>query len=763
MCFWSALRLLRSRLPPVGEFPSILAHLGLVDQCLLQQRRIPYRRSSGLVKRQANFPVLVRERWWDLAIRVPCIVPGGIYTDLKRAGVIEEPYWGFNDMNYEWVAHENWTFYRDFKVPANLLRYNEVILVAHGIDTVCNVTLNGVALLEARNMFVRYEASVKSSLHRGRNRIRVQCESPVTYARRMHERQQAEYPVYPLCPSPAQGGQCHVNFIRKMPCSFGWDWAPSFPSTGIWKSIEIEAYDEVVIRDVTVTTTPQRRPRGGQKWIIELTVFYKRSTRAPRNGTIRTIKVEPWWPTGYGSQNLYCLNVTLYGKKESSQKTAMFGFRTVRINEDEIENTNGGTEFYFEINGVPIYAKGSNWVPADIFPERATSDYVEDLLISAKDANMNMLRVWGGGVYETDDFYDKADELGILIWQDMMFSTSLYPADSAFLQSVATEVEQQVRRLQRHPSLVVWVGNNENEEAMAYVWWDGVSDRMEQYVDDYKKLYVGTVKEVIDKEDTSRPFLPSTPSSGRLTARQGWISHDPNSHLSGDKHHYDYVANAWVPSSYPGARFVSEFGLQSYPSRETMKRVAAARMLTFPLSTFLDHRQHQMQGAEHVVSGIGLHFSLMLKGEPALTNKQKAYDVFAFLSQIVQAEGVRTGCEAFRRWRGHLLQAEGSGHNMGVLFWQLNDIWPAPSWSAIEYGGRWKMLQYFAKRFFSPVLVSPYVSDLSLRVFIINDHLRPLERAVLNLTIYKWSSFDPVYTKTLHLSVVSMIQKPDLK
>ncbi|XP_075749228.1 beta-mannosidase [Rhipicephalus microplus] len=423
------------------------------------------------------------------------------------SGIISEPYYGFNDVNYEWVALEDWTFYRSFIAPKDLLGQREIILVAHGIDTACEIVVNGIHLLSASNMFVRYEIDVKSLLKRSRfplgsedlrqsmptrhakprgeaergvlaassrptrcaasartptdndpelaqalmdmddqdtetqvssavdanedflspdevlqgestsdaenkekdsaeerddeakngqwqrkNTISVRCESPVKYAKRMHDSRRDAHPVYPLCPPAVQKGHCHVNWIRKMPCSFSWDWAPSFPSTGIWKPIRLEGSNGIIIRDVLVATIPQK-------------------------------------------------------------------------------DFDDGTAFYFVVNDIPVYAKGSNWVPPDIFPERIANDYVKELLLSVKEANMNMLRVWAGGVYETDYFYSLADELGILIWQDFMFSASLYPADQPFLQSVATEVQQQVRRLQYHPSLVVWAGNNENEDALASGWW----------------------------------------------------------------------------------------------------------------------------------------------------------------------------------------------------------------------------------------------------------------------------------------------------
>lgn len=721
------------------------------------------------------------------SIKIPATVPGGIYTDLKKHGLIGEPFYGFNDVEYEWIGKENWTFYRYFDVPSDLFGEERVSLVAHGIDTVCSVWLNDVLMFNTVNMYVRYSADVHTaSLREYGNSIRVSCESPVLYAQRKHEEHlRSAYPVYPLCPPAVQNGQCHVNFIRKMPCSFSWDWGPSFPSTGIWKSIGLEAYSGIIIRDVSVTPIPLR-PGSGAKWKIRVLAYYESALHEPTNGSVwlsldgkmlhskqvtikpaglvpatvdvavvipNEMEIELWWPSGYGSQRLYNLNVTIRVGTETAIKVSRFGFRTIDLNQDSVENSTMGTEFYFKINGVPIYAKGSNWIPADSFPERVTDEYVRDLLLSVKEANMNMLRVWGGGVYESDFFYDLADELGILIWQDMMFAVSLYPVDDAFLDNVALEIQQQVHRLQRHPSIVAWAANNENEEAIAYLWWPQMIARMLQYRRDYRRLYIDTVMAVIGKADVSRPFLSSSPSNGRVTSITSWISINPNSNNNGDTHYYNYLSNAWDPSTYPLSRFVSEHGLQSYPSRDTFLGAAPSSMITYPFSLFLDHRQHLRLGQLYLTRAIKQHFKFKTASKGAsVGSRSNAYDMISFLSQAHQAMGIRTAAETFRRWRSYL--KGGLGHNMGFLYWQLNDIWQAPSWASIEYGGRWKMLHYFAKRFFSPAIVSPYVdTDQSLRVFVVNDHSAPAKAALLSITQYKWTSFTPIATTTVNVTM----------
>ncbi|KAH7945806.1 hypothetical protein HPB49_015839 [Dermacentor silvarum] len=535
------------------------------------------------------------------------------------------------------------------------------------------------------------------------NSIVVSCESPVKYAFRKHRERRIMGPVLPTCPPPEQRGQCHVNMIRKMPCSFGWDWGPSFPSTGIWKPIELEAYDGAAIRDVTVTTVLQRMNDGVDRWVIEVGVFFTLSRRASKNGTI------------------------LISLDDTFLVTSAVNFNNLKDRRLPFEDYSGRVK-------VPV-----------VIPD---------------DANMNMIRVWGGGIYETDYFYSLADELGILIWQDLMFSVSLYPADKAFLRSVAVEVKQQVRRLQHHPCLIVWAGNNENEnDLFSDVWGDMIN-----FLDDYRKLYVYTVKTVIDREEMSRPFLSSSPSNGRdgspfflntsipahlsfNNVQDIWTRGSPNSETRGDVHFYQYWENSWEPSLYPIPRFVSEFGLLSYPSAETMGKVSPESTLVFPFSPFLASRQRHSGGYQELRRALEIHFGIFVL-DLNVSGTEDAYAMVSYLSQV----SVRTGCESFRRWRGYL-EHDGRGHTMGVLFWQLNDIWQAPSWSSIEYGGRWKMLHYFAKKFFSPVLVSPFINGTDLRVFVVNDKRFPLEDVSLSIIVYKWTSFVSSHSMGFRLTV----------
>ncbi|XP_077528350.1 beta-mannosidase-like [Haemaphysalis longicornis] len=712
------------------------------------------------------------------SISIPATVPGGIYTDLQKEGLIGEPYYGFNDVKYQWVGLENWTFTRKFQVPTSLLHERRVTLVAHGIDTVCSVRVNRVRVFKATNMFVRYTADVMDILARQRNNIEVSCESPVMYAQRKNaERNRTSYQLQPACPQHQQHGQCFVNLIRKMQCSFSWDWGPSFPSTGIWKPIELQGYSGVVIRDVLVTTRKDGALNDVNQWIVKLTLFYESSPKEGTEGSVITLlngnmrkygftvessrlhearadftlaipnaSVEPWWPSGYGKQKLYNLTIRVTVGAEVVEKTIRIAFRFVELNEDPVEGHMDAKEFYFKVNGVPIYAKGANWVPADVLPERATPEYVTDLLLSAKEANMNMLRVWGGGIYESDHFYDTADELGLLIWQDMMFASSQYPSDRDFLENVEVEVKQQVRRLHRHPSIVIWVGNNEIEETLSGGYW--ISEQ--KVLDDYRKLYIDTIMRVVEREDPSRPFVPSTPSNGRQPPTSSGFSGDPCSQTSGDTHYWNLGNDGWSPSEHLVSRFVSEHGVQSYPFKETFLSVANESSITYPFSEFLRHRQHGVDGEGRVIDNIRTKFRA-----PALERgirPHRAYEAVSYLSQVYQAMALRTAAEKYRRWRSYL--EGGIGHNMGFLYWQLNGIWQAPSWASIDYGGHWRMLHYFAKKFFSPVIVSPYTDRGDIKVYVINDKLTPITNASLKIYQHNWDTFSPVGARRVRVDVL---------
>ncbi|XP_075983148.1 beta-mannosidase [Anticarsia gemmatalis] len=699
-------------------------------------------------------------------------VPGGIYSDLQNAGVIGNILTGLNDIFTRWVSYDTWIYTGRFRVSDQDLKSRVIQLVFEGLDTVAFVELNGYPIGASNNMFVRYMFDINQEVQLGENELKITFVSPVEAARiRSHN----EF-TPPQCVPPEYHGECHANQLRKVQLSFGWDLAPAFPSIGIWKPVYIHVYDEAIIRSVLTHSQ-----KVGSTWHLRVVVRLETGVRpTPLKGILTaTIKVEGrqslrkwlylnttsrtdgtaeismdmqisenqvrlWWPNGYGEQPLYDLDVqmTTLDKQDITSKSVKVGFRTIQLIEDDAASILGnktdaglGLTFYFKVNGYPIFMKGSNWVPSHILPEYAISqnDVVDFLLDSARAAHMTMLRVWGGGIYETDYFYEKCDELGILIWQDLPFACAMYPIDRQFLQTVIEEVEQNVVRLQHHPSIALWVGNNENEAALRFNWFK-TSSNFALYKKEYVKLYVDTIRPIIEDLDPRRRYLVSSPSNGFKSEEEGYIANNPYDPHFGDTHYYNYLADNWDKSIYPKARFSSEYGLQSLPSMITLRTATNVTEDFHVNSTFCKARQHAPNGYAFISLQIQPHMKLN-ETDPAYFEK------FVFYSQITQAMAIKAESEFYR-------QSQADFYTMGAMYWQLNDVWQAPTWSGIEYGGRWKMLHYYAKNFFSPVLVSPmFKLTGDVDVYLINDRFEPINDAQIVVDVFNWGSFSPVSTK----------------
>ncbi|KAI5728246.1 hypothetical protein M8J77_013520 [Diaphorina citri] len=701
------------------------------------------------------------------SISTEATVPGGIYSDLRRGNILKEDvYYRDNDLKYRWVSKTGWTYSTEFEVTdKNFLALPNQFLVFHGVDTIATIYLNDKELGKTDNMFVRYRVDVKDKLQ-AKNKLSIVIGSPIVEADRISK--SLEHPVPPDCTPGSYNGECHINMLRKMQASFAWDWGPAMPSVGIWKSVELEGYHVARIRDILTDITYHEDLKSWHlsvrvileaglsqavvkaKLTAELAVG-KKPLRVdslvnaePGHGEIEVVstlmvpasEVELWWPNGYGEQPLYNLQITLASGVEMSTKSIKIGFRTVELIQDHVDpnHLEKGRYFYFEVNKVPIYSKGSNLIPVDILPERSNNEStIRDLLVSTKEANMNMLRVWGGGVYMSDYFYETCDELGILIWQDMMFACNNYPATPTFLQSVRSEISQTVRRIQHHPCIAVWAGNNEMEGATIQKWY--IRENPELYYKEYAELYVNTLKPIVLQYDPTRPYLTSSPTNGIESEKAKYaLADNPYSNIYGDTHNYDYYQNLWDPSTAPKSRFCSEFGIQSLPQLSTFQKVATEADLASWRTPFFDSRQHLAGGTGILESSVGHQFEI---GNLTL-------EYFAYLSQIYQAGAIKTITEQMRRDKG-VLREDGSGHNMGALYWQLNDVWQAPTWSSIDYDGNWKMLHYFARKFFAPVLISPVlnVSSRTLEVVLLNDPNRPLHNVTIVTESYAWNDTRP--------------------
>ncbi|XP_051945755.1 beta-mannosidase [Xyrauchen texanus] len=712
---------------------------------------------------------------WELvnsnsSVSLSAEVPGCVHTALQRQGFISDPYFRFNDLAYRWISLDNWTYITSFSVPAYARGKGRAVLVFEGVDTVSTISLNGVTIGKTDNMFRRYDFEVTGLLKDQDNILQVWLMSAVTYAsQRSHAHTQ--YRVPPTCPPPVQKGECHVNFIRKAQSSFSWDWGPSFPTLGIWKEVRLDVFN--TLRLLSFTTSP-KYDSNHASWQVDVELFF--DVVVASKGTVhisiplllseaefqlsltpgesrksfvlqvnQSVSVALWWPFGHGEQPLNNLKIAIILGGETLHADRWIAFRTVELVQEPISSS-PGLSFYFRINGKPIFLKGSNWIPVHAFQDQVTNDMITILLRSAQKANMNVLRVWGGGVYEQDLFYKLCDFYGIMIWQDFMFACALYPTEKDFMQTVREEVTQQVRRLKSHPSVVIWSGNNENEAAIATDWFNITVAERPQYLKDYVNLYVENIRDIILQEDITRPFLASSPTNGVETEKEGWVAQDPYDPHYGDTHYYNYEKDCLDWTAFPRTRFASEYGFQSWPSFSTLSKVSVASDWDFS-SNFSAHRQHHEDGNQQMLKQAELHYIL-----PNSTDPVQRYRDTIYITQVMQAQCVKTQTEFYRRSQGDII--EGEGHTMGTLYWQLNDIWQGPSWSSVEFGGKWKMLQYWATDFYAPILSVGVEDQGNLLIYAVSESHSVMQKVKAKVKLHSWSRFDAVCSFESNLTTI---------
>ncbi len=619
---------------------------------------------------------------------LPAAVPGGVHTDLLALDRIPDPFVGDNEKKVQWVAEADWEYRTQFSAVPELLQQLHVWLVCDGLDTLAAVSLNGSELGQTNNMFRQYRWDVKDLLQAADNELVITFASPVQYI----SEKQVERPL-PGVSQAIPGGP----YLRKAPCQFGWDWGPQLPPIGIWKDIRLEGGSSVRLADVHLR---QSHSDGQVTVLAALTleqdaepslmarmhvtgpdneVFVAETAVSAATTTLNLPIANPqlWWPNGYGEQPLYQVIVSLHqGDMELDQRRYQLGLRTLELRQDADE---WGRSFEFVVNGVPIFAKGSNWIPADSFPTRLTDDSLEMLIRSAVETHQNMLRVWGGGFFEEERFYDLCDRYGILVWQDYIFSCSVYPMDDPdFLENVRIEVEENVRRLRHRASLALWCGNNEMEQGWAD--WGWTRPDLADMKAAYDRFFHHTLAEWSTTIDPDTPYWPSSPSSDTPFE-------DPNGQHQGDAHYWD-VWHGRKPftayrSQFP--RFMSEFGFQALPPLATIRTFAEEA--DWNMTSYVMERHQKNDSCNSLMVGQMLDTFRLPKDFPSLV----------YLSMVLQAEGIRYGVEHWRRFRDRVA---------GTLYWQLNDCWPVASWSSLDYFGRWKALHYAARRFYAPVLLS---------------------------------------------------------
>ncbi|HKO62248.1 MAG TPA: glycoside hydrolase family 2 TIM barrel-domain containing protein, partial [Pyrinomonadaceae bacterium] len=650
----------------------------------------------------------------------PATVPGCVHTDLLNNKLIEDPFYRDNEKKVQWIGKTDWEYQTSFDMAPEILARDKIDLIFEGLDTYANVFLNNKALLNTDNMFRTWRVDAKGLLKPGANTLLIRFRSPINEVLPVMARMSYQLPA-----GNDQGEKTSPH-TRKAPYQYGWDWGPRLVTSGIWRPVYLEAWNKARVADLHLGQ--KEVTAASAKLTAEVEVVANTSSIATivldnltdkSVAAKRVVNLTPglnrvaldftialpklWWPNGLGAQPLYSFKARLLIDGRSiDARTTRTGLRSLELRQ---ERDKTGKSFGFVINGVPVFAKGANWIPADSFPTRISKDKYRQLLKSTRDTNMNMLRVWGGGIYERDDFYELCDEMGILVWQDFMFGCSLYPGDQAFLDNVRQEAIDTVTRLRNHPSIVIWNGNNEIESGWFHWGW---KDQLPAKLwDDYLKLFYGVLPEVCSTLDPSRPYWPSSPSSN--------LEEDNESQKMGDLHYWQ-VWHASLPfSEYEkqSPRFMSEYGFQSFPQIETVNTYTVPADHDIQSPVMLAHQRHPR--------GNQLIREYMLREYP----EPRDFESFLYVSQVLQAEGMKIGAEHLRRIMPH---------NMGSLYWQLNDCWPVASWSSIDYTGRWKALQYYARRFYNDILVSSHEANGNIDVFVVTDRAKPVA-AQLNLSL----------------------------
>lgn len=656
-------------------------------------------------------------------------VPGTVHQDLIAHDKLPDPFYGMNEQKIQWVEKEDWLYRTSFVLTEEQLHHEGVYLVFEGLDTYADVFLNGSLLLKADNMFVGYRVPVKSVLRKGENKLVVRFRSPIREAMPQWESNGFDYPAdndhYP---------QKLSIFTRKAPYSYGWDWGIRMVTCGIWRPVYLQFADRAVVEDYFVHQQSVSSERAEvdnrleinnisnrtQQAVVRVTYSY---TGEPDKNVEQTVELQPglnhislpvtveqphlWMPNGWGEPALYTFEASVsVDGQVVSQKSHQIGLRSIRVVQEEDKD---GQSFYFEVNGVPMFAKGTNLIPSDALLPRVTRQRYSRLLEDVQSSNMNMVRVWGGGIYEDDAFFEEADRRGILVWQDFMFACTTYPHDPVFLRRVEAEAEYNIRRLRNHASLAMWCGNNEIYEGMRYWGWkEKYSPEVYQQMQEgYDILFRQLLPQKVKEFDPGRFYLEGSP----LEANWG----RPESWKVGDSHNWGtwYGQKPFESLDHEIPRFMSEYGFQAFPEMKTIRTFASPEDYELE-SPVMNAHQKSTIGNALIKKTMSLYYPVPEK-----------FEDLVYVGLVLQGHGMRRGMVAHRRNRPYC---------MGSLPWQLNDSWPVVSWSAIDYYGNWKAMQYHTRRAFAPVLVDAIREGDKLRFYVLSDRLQT-EKVTLHLAL----------------------------
>ncbi len=692
--------------------------------------------------RNESAPLVIKlDREWsfrevDSSEWSPARIPGTVHTDLFTNGRIADPFLENNEFELQWIEEKDWEYKVDFNVDKTLLHHETVELEFEGLDTYADVFLNGQQILSADNMFRSWKVPCKEYLQAGKNELKLIFYSPIGHGQRKLDR--LPY-LIPTSNEPKPIGIQTSVHTRKAQYHYGWDWGPRLVTSGIWRPVTLKAWSSATLRDVfyqlnklTKTTahyTTHLELESTKNQTVDLILSIIGESWPGVRKTVRTEaglnkfsidfdieNPELWWPNGYGKQRLYRMKVDVIGEGSLlDSKEEKIGVRTVELIREPDEN---GSSFKFNVNGISIFMKGANYIPADFFNPLASERYAE-VMEAAKNSHMNMLRVWGGGIYENNEFYRLCDENGILIWQDFMFACCMIATDAHHLENIRLEAEENVKRLRNHPSLALWCGNNEN--LTGWKEWDWKQIYNHSDTDSvtiwktYQRLFYKTLPTVVQTFDPGKAYWPSSPSSegNRLQNR-----------FSGDQHEWGVWFGQQPFSHYEqnAGRFISEYGIQSFPALATVKKFDPSHWKNGLSSPVVAARQRSMMawiqpgfdGYDMIEHYIGLRY------QPA-----RDFESLLYLSQLSQADALKHAAEAHRR---------NKPTTMGSLFWQLIDCWPTVSWSTIDYYGRWKAAHYAIEQAYRDVIITASEQHDSLYISIVSDRIEKFRgKAVIRL------------------------------
>lgn len=652
---------------------------------------------------------------WSLRIvgeeaSCPATVPGSVYHDLLQNGRIEDPFYRDNEDALLPLMENDFLYTRVFTVPASLLALDSVLLRCEGLDTLATLSINGQQIGTASNMHRTYEYDVAHALHEGENTIEVLFHSPTKWIRAAYEKSPYEGS------SDAMRGFVH---LRKAHCMFGWDWGPRLPDCGIWRELALVGIEHSRILSVYIK---QHHEAGSVRLSfdveesapcdVQITVTAPdgKAYQPDEDGFVRIADPALWWPHGYGEQPLYTAEVKLVsGDNIVDTWTRRIGLRTLTMRREADQY---GESFCHEVNGVAIFAMGADYIPEDNLLPRTNKERTRKLLTDALLANHNTVRIWGGGHYPSDDFYDICDELGLLVWQDFMFACGSYELTDEFEANIRAEFVDNIKRLRHHASLAIWCGNNEMEMFAAMGHWVSSPRQKSEYI----RMYEYIIPSELKQHDPQTFYWPSSSSSGG-----GFDA--PNDPNRGDVHYWEVWHGEKPFSEYRKHffRYASEFGFQSYPAMKTVK--------SFTLPEDRNAFSYVMEKHQRNAAANGK----IMKYIAQTYLYPKDFESLVYASQMLQADAIRYGVEHWRRNRGRC---------MGAIVWQLNDCWPVISWASIDYYGRWKALHYAEKRFFAPLMISaleegevtqkPDVNmelaspiDRSVQLFVCNETMQP--------------------------------------